>query len=208
MRINVVLHRSLARAALVAGLACMTLALSGCAAWRNQTQPAAPVSTAPDAVAADAGKSAAIANSGAQTTTVTKLQKFLWIFSPYRPDIQQGNFVSQEMLNQVKVGQTRDQVKFILGTPLLQDAFHQDRWDYPFYLARGNGELTTSRVTVYFKDDKVDHFDGGNLPTERDYINRLIGISKYETKSEQESLDELKRKRDEAAKGGGGGGGQ
>jgi outer membrane protein assembly factor BamE len=206
MRNKAVFHRSHARAALVAGLACMTLALSGCAAWRNQTQPAAPVSTAPGAVAADAGKSAAIANSGAQTTTVTKLQKFLWIFSPYRPDIQQGNFVSQEMLNQLKVGQTRDQVKFILGTPLLQDAFHANRWDYPFYLARGNGELTTSRVTVFFKDDKVDHFDGGNLPTEREYINRLIGISKYETKSEQESLDELKRKRDEAAKGGGGGG--
>jgi len=205
MRIKAVFHRSHARSAAVAGLACMTLALSGCASWRNQTKPAEPVSTAPAAVAADAGKSAAIANSGAQTTTATKLQKFLWIFSPYRPDIQQGNFVSQEMLNQLKVGQTRDQVKFVLGTPLLQDAFHADRWDYPFYLARGNGELTTSRVTVYFKDDKVDHFDGGNLPSERDYINRLIGISKYEAKSEQESLDDLKRKRDEAAKGGGGG---
>jgi hypothetical protein len=70
MRTKAVFHRSHARAALVAGLACMTLALSGCAAWRNQTKPAAPVSTAPDAVAADAGKSAAIANSGAQTTTV------------------------------------------------------------------------------------------------------------------------------------------
>ena len=203
MRNKAVFHRSHARSAAVAGLACMTLALSGCASWRNQTKPAEPVSTAPAAVAADAGKSAAIANAGAQTTTVTKLQKFLWVFSPYRPDIQQGNFVSQEMLNQLKVGQTRDQVKFVLGTPLLQDAFHADRWDYPFYLARGNGELTTSRVTVYFKDDKVDHFDGGNLPTEREYINRLIGISKYETKSEQESLDELKRKREDTAKGGG-----
>jgi outer membrane protein assembly factor BamE len=202
---NAVFHRSHTRAVLVAGLAVTALTLSGCASWRNQTRPAEPVSTAPAAVAADADKSAAIANSGAQTTTVTKLQKFLWIFSPYRPDIQQGNFVSQEMLNQLKVGQTRDQVKFILGSPLLQDAFHKDRWDYPFYLARGNGELTTSRVTVYFKDDKVDHFDGGNLPTEREYINRLIGISKYEEKSEQESLDELKRKRDEAAKGGPGG---
>ncbi|MBW8898422.1 MAG: outer membrane protein assembly factor BamE [Massilia sp.] len=203
MRTKAVLHRSHARAALVVGLACMALAVSGCASWRNQTKPAEPVSTAPAAVAADVSKSAEIANSGAQTTTVTKLQKFLWIFSPYRPDIQQGNFVSQEMLNQLKVGQTRDQVKFILGTPLLMDAFHADRWDYPFYLARGNGELTTSRVTVYFKDDKVDHFDGGNLPTEREYINRLIGISKYETKTEEESLDELKHKRDEAAKGGG-----
>jgi len=194
-----VFHRSHARAALVAGLVCTTLALSGCASWRNQTKPAAPVDTAPDAVAADAGKSAALANSGAQTTSVTKLQKFLWVFSPYRPDIQQGNFVSQEMLDQLKVGQTRDQVKFILGTPLLADAFHTDRWDYPFYLARGSGELTTSRVSVYFKDNQVARIDGGNLPSERDYINRLIGISKYEAKTEAESLEELKRRRETAA---------
>jgi outer membrane protein assembly factor BamE len=202
---NAVFHRSHTRAVLAAALAVTALTLSGCASWRNQTKPAAPVSTAPAAVAADADKSAAIANSGAQTTTVTKLQKFLWVFSPHRPDIQQGNFVSQEMLGQLKVGQSRDQVKFILGTPLLTDAFHADRWDYPFYLARGNGEVTTSRVTVFFKDNLVAKIDGGNLPTEREYISRLIGISKYETQSEQESLDELKRKREQAAKGGGGG---
>jgi len=204
MRIkNAVFHRShVARTALVAGLACTAMAVSGCASWRNQTKPAAPVSTAPGAVAADADKSAAIANSGAQTTKVTKLQKFLWIFSPYRPDIQQGNFVSQEMLTQLKVGQTRDQVRFILGTPLLADAFHADRWDYPFYLARGNGEITTSRVTVFFKDNTVDHFDGGNLPTEREYIARLLGISKYEQKSAEEDIEDVKRKQEKAQKGG------
>jgi outer membrane protein assembly factor BamE len=199
---NAVFHRSHARAALLAGLAVTALTVSGCASWRNQTKPAAPVSTAPGAVAADADKAAAAANAGAQTTKVTKLQKFLWVFSPYRPDIQQGNFVSQEMLTQLKLGQTRDQVKFILGTPLLTDVFHADRWDYPFYLARGNGEVTASRVTVYFKDNQLARIDGGNLPTEREYISRLLGISKYEVKSEQESLDELKRKREEAAKGG------
>jgi outer membrane protein assembly factor BamE len=163
-----------ARAALAAGLAC-TLVLSGCASWRNQTKPAAPVSTTAAALAADAGRSASLANAGAQTTEGTRLQKFLWIFSPYRPDIQQGNFISQEMLAQLKVGQTRDQVRFILGTPMLMDMFHADRWDFPFYLARGNGELTTSRVTIYFKDDVVERFDGGNLPTEREYIERLAG---------------------------------
>jgi outer membrane protein assembly factor BamE len=196
---NAVSQRFHARAALVAGLACTALTVSGCAAWRNQTHPAAPVSTAPSAVAADTGKAAELANSGAQTTSTTKLQKFLWVFSPYRPDIQQGNFVSQEMLNQLKVGQTRDQVKFVLGTPLLSDTFHGNRWDYPFYLARGNGELTTSRVSVYFKDDKVDHFDGGNLPVEREYINRLVGISKWQMKTEDESLADLKREREKAA---------
>ncbi|MET0981302.1 MAG: outer membrane protein assembly factor BamE [Telluria sp.] len=177
--IDAVVHRLVrrlhARPALVAGLAC-TLVLSGCASWRNQTKPAAPVNTSAAAVATDADKAAATANAGAQTTQVTKLQKFLWVFSPYRPDIQQGNFVSQEMLAQLKVGQTRDQVRFLLGTPLLTDMFHADRWDYPFYLARGNGELTTSRVTVYFnKEGVVERFDGGNLPTERDYIARIAG---------------------------------
>ena len=165
---------SRARAALAAGLAC-TLALSGCASWRNQTQPAAPVNTSASAVEADAGRSASLANAGAQTTQGTKLQKFLWIFSPYRPDIQQGNFVSAEMLDQLKVGQTREQVRFLLGTPMLMDMFHADRWDFPFYLARGNGELTTSRVTVFFKSNVVERFEGGNLPTEREYIARIAG---------------------------------
>ncbi|RZA34793.1 MAG: outer membrane protein assembly factor BamE [Lysobacteraceae bacterium] len=181
-----VLHRFSSRAALAAGLAC-TLMLSGCAAWRNQTRPAPPVSTDPAAVAADAQKSAAAANAGAQTVQASKLQKFMWIFSPYRPDIQQGNFVSQEMLDQLKVGQSRDQVRFLLGSPLMNDMFHQDRWDYPFYLARGNGELTTSRVSVFFKDDKVERFEGGNLPTEREYIDRIAGPSKAGTKAKPAS---------------------
>jgi len=175
-----------ARAALVAGLAC-TLMLSGCAAWRNQTRPAAPVETDPASIVADAQKSAAAANAGAQTVQATKLQKFMWIFSPYRPDIQQGNFVSSEMLSQLKVGQTRDQVRFILGGPLLTSVFHDDRWDYPFYLARGNGELTTSRVSVFFKDDKVERFEGGNLPTEREYIDRIAGPAKVSNKAKQET---------------------
>jgi outer membrane protein assembly factor BamE len=175
---NVVLHRFNLRAPLVAVAACAVLTLSGCASWRNQTQPAAPVATSPAALAADASRSAAVANAGAQTTSVTKLQKFFWVLSPYRPDIQQGNFVSQEMLSQLKVGQTREQVKFILGTPLMTDVFHAERWDYPFYLARGNGELTKARVTVYFKDDKVERFDGGNLPTEKEYIARIAGPAK------------------------------
>ena len=179
---NVILHRFIRRVPLAAAAVCVALTLSGCAAWRNQTRPAAPVSTAPAALAADADKAAATANAGAQTTSVTKLQKFLWVLSPYRPDIQQGNFISQEMLAQLKPGQTREQVKFSLGTPLLTDVFHAQRWDYPFYLARGNGELTQARVTVYFKDDKVEKFDGGNLPTEKEYIARIAGPAKVVAK--------------------------
>ena len=184
MRVNLaVLHRFSSRAPVAAALLCATVALSGCETWHSMITPSAPVSTAPAAVAADADKSAAVANAGAQTTTVTQLQKFFWVFSPYRPDIQQGNFVSQEMLNQLKEGMTKDQVRFVLGTPLLTDIFHAERWDYPFRLARGNGELTTSRVTVYFKDDKVAKFDGGNLPTEKEYIARIAGPAKLKVKN-------------------------
>jgi outer membrane protein assembly factor BamE len=194
---NAVNNRFRARAAVASGLVC-ALALSGCALWRGQS--AAPASTTPEAVAADASKSAAVANAGAQTKTVTKLQKFLWIFTPYRPDIQQGNFVSQEMLDQLKTGMTRDQVKFILGSPLLTDMFHGDRWDYPFYLARGNGELTTSRVTVYFKDDKVDHWDGAHLPTEREYINRIAGTVAAPPPDEQKSIEDVRKPAEQRGK--------
>nr|WP_307719039.1 outer membrane protein assembly factor BamE [Massilia glaciei] len=141
---------------MLAGLACAALTLSGCASWSTDKQ-------------------AAQAGEGTQTVAATKLEKFLWIFTPYRPDIQQGNFISKEMLEQLKVGQTREQVQFILGTPLLTDIFHADRWDFPFRLQRGNGELTTSLVTVHFKGDVLENIEGGNLPTEREYIDRIAG---------------------------------
>jgi outer membrane protein assembly factor BamE len=190
MRVKIaVINRFRARAALAGALAC-ALALSGCASWRSQPAAATPTAAT---VAADADKSAAIANAGAQTTKVTKLQKFLWVFTPYRPDIQQGNFVSQEMLDQLKPGMSRDQVKFVLGTPLLSDIFHADRWDYPFYLARGNGELTTSRVTVFFKDNKVDHFDGGHLPSEKEYIARIAGTVAAPPPDEQKSIEDVRK---------------
>lgn len=177
------LHRYTMKTPLVAGLVCAALAISGCAgrsllgekpAAINQPspqpspQPGAPVAGQPVVMNGTA--------DGAQTTVVTPVQKFFWFFSPYRPTIQQGNFISEEMLAQLKVGMTRDQVRFILGTPLLADIFHADRWDYPFRLARGNGETTSSRVTVFFnKDGKVERFDGGNLPTEKEYIARIAG---------------------------------
>ena len=160
------LHRFHRRAA-VLGVVCVALAGAGCASRTTLGEKPAE--------GAKENDPAVVAGSGAQTTEITKLQKFMWIFSPYRPTIQQGNFVSQEMLNQLKVGMTREQVKFIFGTPLLQDMFHADRWDYPFRLAKGNGEITTSRVVVFYKDGKVDHFEGGNLPTEKEYIARIAG---------------------------------
>lgn len=165
------LHRIPSRAVVVA-LAAAVLALSGCAT-RNELG---------ETKAAAAASAPAVPASGTQVTTVTTLQKFLGIFSPYRPVIQQGNFISEEMVAQLKPGMTREQVRFILGTPLLTDLFHGERWDYPFRLDKGNGEVVSSRVVVFFKDGKVERFEGGNLPTEKEYIALIAEPVKAEAK--------------------------
>ena len=74
----------------------------------------------------------------------------------FRIDIQQGNLLEQEDLDRVEVGMTRSQVQFLLGTPMIADPFHRQRWDYPYYLKRGRSrEVAESWVTVYFEGDVV-----------------------------------------------------
>lgn len=79
---------------------------------------------------------------------------------PYRIDVRQGNMVTQEMVSQLKPGQTRDQVRFILGTPLLTDIFHADRWDYVYRLKTGKGEIQQRRLVVFFENDKLVRVGG------------------------------------------------
>ena len=72
----------------------------------------------------------------------------------YKLEVQQGNVVTQEMIDKLKPGMTPSQVRFVLGTPLIVDPFHQDRWDYYYYLRRSNESSGESqRVTVVFKKD-------------------------------------------------------
>ena len=78
---------------------------------------------------------------------------------PHRIDIQQGNKIKPETLAQLKIGMTRKQVLFLLGTPLLKDAFHQDRWDYIYYLKPGNKAVKQSRVTLYFEKAQLIKID-------------------------------------------------
>jgi outer membrane protein assembly factor BamE len=74
----------------------------------------------------------------------------------YRINIQQGNYLDQNAVNQVQAGMTRSQVRYLLGTPLAADPFTKDRWDYIYYLKKGrSGHVDTRRVTVFFDGDKV-----------------------------------------------------
>lgn len=170
---------TLPRAFLLLGSLC--LVLSGCASKNPliDDMPAVSAKTTTPAPATTAAATAAptAAATGAQTSGPTGIRRVLGIFSPYKIDIQQGNFVSKEMISQLREGMTQDQVRFVLGTPMLSDIFHADQWYYPFVIRKGNGEVTSSRVTVYFKNGLMERFEGGDLPTEQDYLKRISGAA-------------------------------
>jgi outer membrane protein assembly factor BamE len=86
----------------------------------------------------------------------------------YRIDIQQGNDVTQDMINQLKPEMTKKQVAYVMGTPLLIDTFHPDRWDYIYSFHPGNGDREQRRLTLYFSDDKLEHIDGDTRTVARE----------------------------------------
>lgn len=86
--------------------------------------------------------------------------------APYRMEIQQGNYVTQEMASQLKVGMTKEQVRFALGTPLINDTFHVNRWDYVFTRLRNRSSpLEERRLTVFFDSaGRLERVDGDIIP--------------------------------------------
>jgi outer membrane protein assembly factor BamE len=83
----------------------------------------------------------------------------------YRLDIQQGNYLEGKTVDQLQPGMTRTQVRYLLGTPMVPDLFDKDRWDYLYYFVRGRLRKPAQRhLVVYFKDDKVTHFERDNVP--------------------------------------------
>ncbi|WP_019450864.1 outer membrane protein assembly factor BamE [Cupriavidus sp. BIS7] len=97
--------------------------------------------------------------------------------TPYRINIVQGNFVSREAVSQLREGMTRDQVRFLLGTPLLTDVFHANRWDYYFSFRRGSTPVVQSRqFTVFFEGDKLVKWIGNELPSEYELIAEIDGM--------------------------------
>jgi len=82
----------------------------------------------------------------------------------YKLDINQGNYITQDQVERLRVGQTRQQVRLILGTPLLVDPFHATRWDYVYEFERQGRILEHSQLTVYFVEDKVARWEGTEMP--------------------------------------------
>jgi len=94
-------------------------------------------------------------------------------FTLYRSDVVQGNFVSREQVAQLHAGMTRLQVRDLLGTPLITPLFEGDRWDYVFTLNRQGVPQQHYRLTLYFSGDTLDRFDGDQMPSETEFVQRI-----------------------------------
>lgn len=93
--------------------------------------------------------------------------------TPYKVEVVQGNFVSREQVEALSPGMSRQQVRDILGTPLLTSVFHADRWEYVFTLKRPGVTAQTRKLTVFFEGDRLLRHEGDEMPLEADFVATL-----------------------------------
>ncbi|MEO7151885.1 MAG: outer membrane protein assembly factor BamE [Burkholderiaceae bacterium] len=99
---------------------------------------------------------------------------FLGVITPYRIEVVQGNVVTREQAAAIQPGMSRAQVRDILGSPLLTDVFHADRWDYVFTIRRQGAQPQQRRVVARFDGEKLKSLDaGGELPAEREFVESI-----------------------------------
>jgi outer membrane protein assembly factor BamE len=90
----------------------------------------------------------------------------------YKIDINQGNYLAQDQVDRLKAGQTKPQVRAILGTPLIVSAFRPDQWDYVYEYKRQGRALEHRNFSVYFVDDKLARWEGDEMPPSMAALNR------------------------------------
>lgn len=91
----------------------------------------------------------------------------------YSVTVVQGNFVSKEQVAALSPGMGRNQVKEVLGSPLVVSVFHENRWDYVFTIQRKDIEKQTRRLSVYFENDVLVRFEGDEMPSEAEFVDSL-----------------------------------
>jgi outer membrane protein assembly factor BamE len=93
-------------------------------------------------------------------------------FGVYKLDINQGNYLSQDMVDKLRVGQTKPQVRQLLGTPLLVSPFRDSRWDYVYEFTHQGAVVAHRTFTAYFVDDKLARWEGDEMPASMAELNR------------------------------------
>ena len=99
--------------------------------------------------------------------------RLLGAITPYRVDVMQGNVITKELAANVKPGMSREQVRDLLGSPLLTSAFHADRWDYVFTMRRQGVEPQRRSVVAFFKADLLERLEVPELPSEKDFVSSI-----------------------------------
>jgi outer membrane protein assembly factor BamE len=108
----------------------------------------------------------------------------------YKMNIQQGNYLVADSVSQLKEGMTRSQVRFLLGTPMVPDAFDENRWDYYYFFnSQKIKQPLKRRLTVYFADDKVQRYENLGVPTQADLdqLERDLRKAVAETKKDKKA---------------------
>lgn len=106
--------------------------------------------------------------------------------TPYKVDVVQGNFISREQVQALQPGMGRQQVREILGTPLMVSLFHGDRWEYVFTLKRPDVQAQTRKLTVFFKDNVMERVEGDEMPSEAEFV---ASLSSKHTKAKVPQLE-------------------
>lgn len=94
--------------------------------------------------------------------SVDRTGRAFW--QPYRPNMQQGNWVTQQQVETLRPGMTREQVRYALGSPTLTPVFHAERWDYPYFFAPGYGPIQERHLTLYFENELLARWEGTEQP--------------------------------------------
>lgn len=111
--------------------------------------------------------------------------------TPYRIEVVQGNFVSREQVQALRPGMSHEQVRSILGSPLVTSVFHADRWDYVFTIRRKGVDIEDKRLTVYFSGFVLERVEGDEMPSESEFVamlgskNRTPRVPQLEATPEQ-----------------------
>lgn len=116
----------------------------------------------------------------------------------YKLSTRQGNVIEQKQLDQLQIGMTRDQVKFLMGTPVAVGPFRDDRWDYIGYYKAPRGEVSSRTVTLYFADEKLSRMEGNLNP---DAANKGAGAVDIKTEISQQKKEATEDSRNESEQG-------
>lgn len=114
--------------------------------------------------------SAALLAGGCSSVSSVMSDGITSVITPYRVEVVQGNVVTREQADKLKPGASRQEVRAALGSPLLVDAFHADRWDYSFLIRRPGTEPQQRSVVVYFEGDRMSRIEAPELPSEQEFV--------------------------------------